>query len=277
QLRLMEIRPWHICKIKLCVCQLPEKEIRQSQLAACTDHQVRIRDSRRIKIILKDALIDLTRIQTALRHISGKFPYSAQNLVPAAVIQRNLEEQLVIIFGKVLQLSYFILDILVKSRYVSDHFYPHFVLLSTFHTFLQIAAEQLHQAVYFFPGSFPVLSGKSVNCKIFYSQIFDIVADAFQIGAAFYMAIASGHPFRLRPSAVSIQNNGDMIRYLHSNSSLPPDRRHPPFCQGIPFPCATEGEPVSQGSPSLFLMITQSGSLLISSRLKHRYLSYICL
>lgn len=84
-----------------------------------------------------------------------------------------------------------------------------------FEPFLQIAAKQLHKPIHFFSGAFPVFRGKSIYCQIFHAQIFNIIADLLQIGAALNMSIATRQSLCLCPAAIAVQNNGNMIGYVH--------------------------------------------------------------
>ena len=121
----MEIRPWNICKIKLCICQLPEKEIRQSQLAACTDHQVRIRippyqdnSQRRPHRSHPDPDGPAPHLRQVSLLRAESRPCCRNSAQSGRTARYNL--------WKSPPAFVFYPDILVKSRYVSDHFYPPF-------------------------------------------------------------------------------------------------------------------------------------------------------
>ena len=90
------------------------------------------------------------------------------------------------------------------------------VLICQFNTFFQITSEQFHQTVHLIFGTFPVLCGKSIYSHIFNSQLLHIVTDCFQICTALHMSVASGHSLCLRPASITIQNNGNMIWYIHT-------------------------------------------------------------
>ena len=102
-----------------------------------------------------------------------------------------------------------------RSRDVADNFDFHLIIPGYLDTFLQIAAKQLHKPIHFFSGAFPVFRGKSIYCQIFHAQIFNIIADLLQIGAALNMSIATRQSLCLCPAAIAVQNNGNMIGYVH--------------------------------------------------------------
>ena len=116
--------------------------------------------------------------------------HSSCNLIAASIIHGDLEVQLIIILGKLLQFTDAFLNIRCKSRDIADNFDFHLIIPGYLDTFLKITTKQLHKPVHFFSGAFPVLRGKSIYCQIFHAQIFNIIADLLQIGAALNMSIA---------------------------------------------------------------------------------------
>lgn len=87
----MKIRPCNICKIKLCICQLPHKEIGQSLFSAGSDQQIRVRNTCCIQIPRNRVLRNFLRIQSSISCILCKFTHSTGDLIAASIIQCNLK------------------------------------------------------------------------------------------------------------------------------------------------------------------------------------------
>ena len=77
-----------------------------------------------------------------------------------------------------------------------------------------IKTEQLHQCAHFLLGALPVLCGKAVDRQVLYTQPGGIRHDLLQRFTALLMAERPGQTPVLRPAAVAVQDNGDMLRNL---------------------------------------------------------------
>ena len=119
-----------------------------------------IRDSScSIQVASNRILCDLIRRNFSIRHILCHLSHSSCNLIAASIIHGDLEVQLIIILGKLLQFTDAFLNIRCKSRDIADNFDFHLIIPGYLDTFLQITAEPVSYT--HLSGNTPVLQLKT--------------------------------------------------------------------------------------------------------------------
>ena len=240
QFFLGKIRPGNRGKVKLRIGQLPEQEVGDPLLIAGADQKIRIRDPSRIQTAAEIRLGEVLRLQLPLLHFTHQFLGSPEDLVPSAVIDGDLEVQTVIVLSCFLQLGDPVPNILIQSGLLSQHPHTHAVLFRRLQTGLHIVSQQLHQRVHLVLGTIPVLRGESIHRQVLDPHPVGFLTDDLHCLGALHMAVVSGHSLCLCPSAVAVQDNGNVTGHLQLFTHL---------------------------SPSLILHRRGSGSILHSPRL----------
>ena len=168
-----------------------------------------------VQISFKYIFTNLLRHKLSFHAVFRHPPHSTNHLIPAPIINGNLKIQAIIIFRGFLKLCNSCTNILIKPCLISKYPYFHPILIRSFNASLHIITQKLHKRFHFTIRSVPVFRGKRIHCQIFYTHLISRLTDALHILASLYMPVISRHPFCLCPSSVSIQNNRNMLRYIH--------------------------------------------------------------
>src|SRR5581483_2820347 len=93
QLAGPELRPQRVDEDELGVRELPEQEVRDSELAGRPDQQVGIRQLGRVEVRGERVLVDLARVDSRLREPAS----GLDDLGPSAVVERDPELEPVVL------------------------------------------------------------------------------------------------------------------------------------------------------------------------------------
>ena len=200
-----KIRPGNRGKIKLRICQLPQQEIGNPLFIAGSDQQIRIRNSSSIQVSFQSICRDPCRIHFSTLYFCGQFFHCTDDLIPASVINGNLEMQAIVVLCGLFQFRDPRPDILIQSGLVTQDSDTHTILLRCLQTGLHIIAEQLHQRVHFILRAVPVLCRKSIYCQILDSHTVRLFTDHFHRLGSLHMPVIAGHSFCFGPTAVAVQ------------------------------------------------------------------------
>ena len=199
-----EIRPGNRGKIQLRIRQLPQQEIGNPLLIAGADQQIRIRNTCGIQIALQGIRRNIRRIHFAALELRRQFFYCTDDLIPASVIDGDLEMQTVIVLRRLFQFGDPIPDIFIQSRLVSQNSDTHTVLLRRLQTSLHIIPKQLHQRIHFVLRTVPVLCGESIYCQVLNPHTVCLFADYFHSLGSLNMTVVAGHSLCFCPAAVPV-------------------------------------------------------------------------
>ena len=142
-----------------------------------------------IQIRLKHCLIDRFRHNLSICAVSCKAAHSADHL-------------------------------LIQRLNVSQHTHFHIIFRRGLQTGLHIIAQQFHQRADFTFRPVPILCGKRIHGQIFNPHSPGFFADPLYILTALCMPVISRHSLGFCPSPVSVQDDGNMLRYVHCISSF---------------------------------------------------------
>ena len=92
-----ELRPVHIGEIKLAVSTLPKQEARQTNLAACTDDQIEIRETDGVEVIVdsrrRDLLDDCVQVRSLSDLVAHEIADCVGDLLTTAIGDRDGERE----------------------------------------------------------------------------------------------------------------------------------------------------------------------------------------
>ena len=161
---------------------------------------------------------DVCRFQIALFHFRGDLCNGSAQFITAAIVQCDMDEKTCFILRKVFNFQNAVLNILIQTMDVPNDIQTNIILQESFEIILQVLTEQIHNGIYFFLRTFPVFCGKSVHSQMFYAQITTVFNDSFQCFRTCFMPCFSGQETFLCPSAVTIHDDGNMLRHsFHIN------------------------------------------------------------
>ena len=139
----------------------------------------------------------------------GKPPGRLDDLVPSAVIQAEIHLHIVIFtlfLGPVAQS----LQLRAELRQVTKEAEADTVLLHIPQGFLQIPAQQLHNARHLVGRSLPVLRGEGVHRQVLHTQGAAVIGDAPEGLRAGGVTGGAGQTPLLCPASVAIHDDGNM-------------------------------------------------------------------
>ena len=160
----------------------------------------------------KDLLVDVRRIELAPLGLFGNAPHGVHDFNAAAVAQRHDQRQAVV-FGKGRDgfLEMF-LHVFRQAVNLPDDFQPHVVFVQLRRFGLEIVDEIFHQRIHFVLGAVPILGGKSVEREIFDAEFARRANDRPRRFRALPMTLDARQAALLRPAAVAVHDDGDMLR-----------------------------------------------------------------
>src|SRR5216684_3670642 len=82
-----EVGPERVDEHEFGVRRLPQKEVREAELARGPDHEIRVGHLGRVEVLREERLVDLLRVDSAL----GDAPCSLDELCAAAVVEGDPE------------------------------------------------------------------------------------------------------------------------------------------------------------------------------------------
>ena len=133
------------------------------------------------------------------------------HFIAAAVIQRDGQMHPVVAAGEQFQIIHQRDQFIIQLDPVPDEPHPHAFVKQRARLALDIAAEQPHQARYLGLGAFPVFGRKGEYCQIFDGKIRASLDDFTHPFGPGMMAQQSGPAAHLRPAAIAIHDDRDVI------------------------------------------------------------------
>jgi len=112
-----EVRPQRVGDVDLRVCDLPEQVVAHAHLTARPNQQIRIRLTGGVEKTRKALFVEILWPDTGGHRSSG----GIDNLGPAAVIQRDVEQHPTTAGGALHRRVQFVLDIRRQIFHPSDH------------------------------------------------------------------------------------------------------------------------------------------------------------
>ena len=88
---LPKIRPHFVTEVELGVGGLPEQEVAEPQLTACSDEQVgagELSQNVRGEVAGEHRLVDVIRVEQLVLHLAGELPARPHDVPPPAVAGR---------------------------------------------------------------------------------------------------------------------------------------------------------------------------------------------
>jgi hypothetical protein len=96
----------------------------------------------------------------------------------------------------------------------ADRVQPHLLLDEVVQLALEEEIEQAHQAGHFLRGAFPVFRRERVKREVAHAQLAGGVDDGADRLHAPPVTFEPGQPARLRPTAIAVHDDGDVLRSL---------------------------------------------------------------
>ena len=169
-----------------------------------------------IQVLFDTCLIHFLRHKLSFFYIFSQRAYRSCDFITASIIDCNLKIQSTIIFCCLFKLQNSLLNIFIQFCNISDNTDFHIIFRCCLKTGFHVIAKQLHQGIYFFFWTIPVLSRKSIYGQIFNSHAPCFFTDLLYILTSLCMPIITRHSFCLCPTSVTIQDNRNMLWYIHN-------------------------------------------------------------
>src|SRR5688572_22413119 len=95
-----EVRPVRINEHQLRIRRLPEKEVRQADLAARADEQVGVRNAAGVQLSTKELGRDLGRVQKTLGRLLGETPGRFSDLDSGSIVEGDNKREPIVGHGE---------------------------------------------------------------------------------------------------------------------------------------------------------------------------------
>ena len=205
-----EIGPQDIHKHKFGISGLPQQEIAGPLLTGGTDDQLGVRHVGGVQVARQQFLRQLLRTALTVSDLLRKGPGCPDDLVPAAVVQAEIDLDLVVGAGAFLRLPAQLLQVRGQLAQVAEEAEADVVLLHIRQSFLQIAAQQTHDAGHLLSAALPVFRGEGVDRQVLDAQGAAVIGDfaeGFRTGG---MAGGPGQAPVLGPAAIAVHDDGNV-------------------------------------------------------------------
>ncbi len=206
-----EVGPQRIDEDELRIGRLPEQEVANPLLTACSDQKIRIGNSSGRKSIVQCVLVDGVGLDTSVERLAHQPARGSGDLLAAAVADRHHQVEASIVLCPVFRHFDQRDDVVGQAAAVADKSNAHAFLVQLGDFLTQIQPEQSHQIGNLARRPFPILVGESVERKIRYAEVDrSLDGPSNRLGAAL-MARRSRQIARLGPSSVAVHDDGHML------------------------------------------------------------------
>ena len=209
-----KVRPQHRRENKFRVCVLVKQEIAQPLFSTGPDQQIHVRLPPGIQMIGNRLFRNLFFPDVAVPYQCGYLLRRHDQFSPAAVVHSNIQPESRVFPGPVFRLNqrfplFFRQPALVAQNQDPDIFRVQLINLGG-----KEVQDQLHQCSHFLFGAVPVFRGKSIQTQCSDSQIIRMADNLPQGFRTLPMAPGHVQLMLLGPAAVSVHDNGHVLRQL---------------------------------------------------------------
>ncbi len=194
----------------LRVGELPEEEVGDAHLAAGPHHQLQRGQSHRPQALLDRLGVDLVRPQRARARILGDLARHGDDLLAAAVAQRQGEDHFGVPRAVAAKLLERIADPRRQAIQLPDGVQPDAVVHDLGALAVEVVAEQVHQAAHLVRRPVPVLGREGVQGEGRQPELARRARHvAHRVGTP-PVALQAGETPLLRPAAVPVHDDADV-------------------------------------------------------------------
>src|SRR5690554_2495687 len=211
QVRSREVRPERIEEHHLGIRALPEQEVARALLPRRTHEEVDIRHLGRVEVAPDRLLADTRRAEPTGRDLRSDVSHRIRQLVAAAIVDAHRQREGAVARCQAFRELQLLDDGCPQPRAAPCPPHAHAPLVELIPAAVEHLAVEAHEEAHLVGRTLPVLGREGINAEVLDTDLDRPCDDVEEGGFASPVTLDPGQAARVRPAAVAVHDNGDML------------------------------------------------------------------